>query len=84
MALKISSESTDYDQVDDGDSIAITWKDQVLNLCCCDCGLVHSIDIEVVDDAVTMMFLRNEEETEKARKRKRVTIKEVVRARDGG
>jgi hypothetical protein len=54
-----------------------------LNLCCCDCGLVHFIDFEVVDTTVVMTFWRNEEETEKSRKRKRVAIKEVIREGDG-
>jgi hypothetical protein len=83
MALRIGAQTPEYESVDDGDRMTIEWAEQGLNLCCCDCGLVHFIDFEVVDSAIIMTFWRNEEETEKARKRKRVTIKEVIREGDG-
>lgn len=80
MVLRIGGQKPEYEQVEDGDKIAIDWKDQGLNLGCCDCGLVHFIDIEVIDHVVTLQFWRNEEETEKSRKIKGV---EVVSAGDG-
>ena len=69
--------------MDDGDRVGIQWKESGLNLCCCDCGLVHYIDIEVEHDIVWLTFMRNEEETERARTRKGVAFKEVPCERDG-
>jgi len=66
--------TTCYEQVEDGDKISIQWEDQGLNLCCCDCALVHYITFEVIDKIVVMTIFRNEEETEKARGAKGVTV----------
>ena len=80
MVLRIGGSQPEYETVHDGDKIAIEWKEQGLNLACCDCGLVHFIDIEVIDAIVTLQLWRNEEETEKNRERKGV---EVICAGDG-
>lgn len=68
MVQSIGSNGKGYENVDDGDKVAIAWKDQGLNLCCCDCGLVHYISFEVIDHTIILTFWRNEEETAKARK----------------
>jgi hypothetical protein len=75
--LSIGGDKPGYEQVEDGDKMSIEWAEQGLNLCCCDCALVHYIDFEVVDNVIVMTFWRNEEETEEARKRKRVTVEEI-------
>jgi len=62
--LKIGGENTRYENVVDGDKVAIAWKETGLNLCCCDCSLVHYITFEVIDDIIVMQLWRNDEETE--------------------
>lgn len=62
MVLR-SGGTPEYDQVEDEGKISILWKEQGLNLGCCDCGLVHYINFEVIDDVIVMIIRRNEEET---------------------
>ena len=74
MVHRIGGDKPEYEQVGDGDKISIDWADQGLNLGCCDCGLVHYITMEVIDNIVVMRFWRNEEETEKCREAKNIDI----------
>jgi hypothetical protein len=80
VALRLGGERPEFETVNDGDSITVDWKEQGLLLGCCDCGLVHFIDFNVIDKILVMTLWRNEEETEKNRKRKGV---EVSGAGDG-
>lgn len=80
--LKIGGEEPRYENVVDGDKVAIAWKETGLNLCCCDCALVHYVTFEVVDEVIVMQLWRNEEETELCRSMKGIKV-EVVNARDG-
>jgi hypothetical protein len=81
--LRIGGETPEYESVDDGDRMTIHWEEQGLNLCCCDCGLVHFIDFEVIDgDVIVMTFWRNEEETTASRERKGVILEEIYAARN--
>ena len=64
----------EYEQIGDGDKISVDWENQGLNLGCCDCGLVHYITFEVIENVVIMTFLRNEEETDKGRELKNITF----------
>ena len=74
MVLRIGGSQPEYEQIGDGDRISVDWPDQGLNLACCDCGLVHYIQFEVVENVILMTFMRNEEETEKVRERKNVRV----------
>jgi hypothetical protein len=76
MVLKIGGSEPEYEQIGDGDKISVDWKDQGLNLACCDCALVHYITFEVIDNIIVMTFLRNEEETEKCREAKNIDFVE--------
>jgi len=77
MVLRLGGAEPEYEQIGDGDRISLDWEDQGLNLCCCDCGLVHYVTFEVTENILVMKFLRNEEETERSRERKRVLMEEV-------
>lgn len=65
-----SGGTPEYDQIEDEGKISILWQQQGLNLGCCDCGLVHFIDFEVIEDVIVMTCRRNEEETEAHRAEK--------------
>ena len=51
-----------YEQVYDGDKVEVAQAGGI-NICCCDCGLVHHIDVKVKRGNVTIMFSRNNRKT---------------------
>ena len=53
---------------EDGETYLIKPKQVLVRLVCCDCGLVHDVTLNILDDEVLAFRLeRNEQETEKIR-----------------
>lgn len=49
-----------YDQVYEGEPLVIFTGKRMLKLCCCDCGLVHDIDLKVLNNSkVQLKMYRN-------------------------
>ena len=47
-----------YKKYHDGDFQVIDTKGEVMEIACCDCGLVHYIGISIIDDSlVKLQFL---------------------------
>jgi hypothetical protein len=42
----------------------------VLDLACCDCGLVHTISLEIKGEEIAFKFIRNERSTAQIRRHK--------------
>jgi len=45
-------------------------------MCCCDCGLVHSIDFRVKDGRVQFRVFRNNRSTALVRRHNNITVKQ--------
>jgi hypothetical protein len=50
-----------YRKIANGEEVVI--KGKTIGLCCCDCGLVHDIEIKVKKGKVVMIFTRNNHKT---------------------
>ena len=55
------------------EKIKIPWKKEKHRIICCDCGLVHDLDFEVVGENIIMRAFRMEKETEDWRTKNNVS-----------
>ena len=57
-----------YEKLKDGDPIDFSWrKGEAIQFSCCDCGLVHQLNVAATRERVRIRFYRLDKETEKRR-----------------
>ena len=60
-----------YKKYHDGDFQVIDTKGEVMQIACCDCGLVHYIGISIIDDSlVKLQFLQDKRASGQLRRHK--------------
>ena len=64
---KKQKEKIKITQRKDNEPITIPWKTEIHRIVCCDCGLVHDLDFNVVGENIIMRAVRKEAETKKWR-----------------
>lgn len=64
-----------HGQIYAGQPIEIDWVNRDLIFECCDCSLVHRLHFLVIDDRLIIQAWRDEKQTEKKRKGKKVVLK---------
>lgn len=62
------------------DGEPLTWYDnEVRTFCCCDCGLVHQIIIEIEGNKVFLRFYRDKYLTQRLRILKKEQLKQILK-----
>lgn len=67
-----------YEQIKDNGKFTIDTEKQILALICCDCGLVHNMDLKIKDKSVIFKVTREDKLTKIHRSSHISSIKKII------
>lgn len=67
----------EYQPIEKGDILEIP-NGRYVNFACCDCGLVHRIDVKIKNKKTQLKFIRDNRRTGQRRRRQKITVKEIT------
>jgi len=68
-----------YEGVKDGEAIDIDWRSgEAIRFSCCDCGLVHQINVVAAGPKIRMRFYRMERDTQQRRAERGIILEGYV------